>query len=40
VRCGAEHSARRPDHIEGTALAAEFDLSEDDLWEIENYGGS
>ncbi len=28
--------ARRPDHIEGTAPAAEFDLPEDDLREIEN----
>jgi aryl-alcohol dehydrogenase-like predicted oxidoreductase len=28
--------ARRPDHIEGTAPAAEFDLSEDDLREIES----
>jgi aryl-alcohol dehydrogenase-like predicted oxidoreductase len=28
--------ARRPDHIEGTAPAAEFDLSQDDLWEIED----
>ena len=28
--------ARRPDHIEGTATAAEFDLSEDDLREIED----
>ena len=28
--------ARRPDQIEGTAPAAEFDLSEDDLREIEN----
>ncbi len=28
--------ARRPDHIEGTAPAAEFDLSEDDLREIED----
>jgi aryl-alcohol dehydrogenase-like predicted oxidoreductase len=28
--------ARRPDHIEGTAPATEFDLSEDDLREIEN----
>jgi aryl-alcohol dehydrogenase-like predicted oxidoreductase len=28
--------ACRPDHIEGTALATEFDLSEDDLREIEN----
>ena len=28
--------ARRPDHIEGTAPATEFDLSEDDLRKIEN----
>lgn len=28
--------ARRPDHIEGTAPAAEFDLSQDDLREIDN----
>lgn len=28
--------ARRPDHIEGTAPAAEFDLSEDNLREIDN----
>lgn len=28
--------ARRPDHIEGTARAADIDLSEDDLREIEN----
>src|SRR5215207_4214273 len=28
--------ARRPDHIQGTAPAAEFDLSEEDLREIEN----
>jgi aryl-alcohol dehydrogenase-like predicted oxidoreductase len=28
--------ARRPDHIEGTAPAAEFDLAEEDLREIEN----
>ena len=28
--------ARRPAHIEGTVPAAEFDLSEDDLREIEN----
>ncbi len=28
--------ARRPDHIEGTAPATEFDLSEDDLRTIEN----
>jgi len=28
--------ARRPDHIEGTAPAAEFDLSADDLREIED----
>ena len=28
--------ARRPDQIEGTAPAAEFDLSDDDLREIEN----
>jgi aryl-alcohol dehydrogenase-like predicted oxidoreductase len=27
---------RRPDHIQGTAPAAEFDLSEEDLREIEN----
>jgi hypothetical protein len=31
VRCGAEHGARRPNHIEGIAPAAKFDLSEDDL---------
>jgi hypothetical protein len=36
VRCGAEHGTRRPGYIEGTASAAEFDLSEDDLREIEN----
>jgi hypothetical protein len=36
VRRGAEHGARRPDHIEGTAPAAEFDLSEDDLSVIHN----
>lgn len=36
MRRGAEHDARRPDHIEGTAPAAEVDLSEDDLREIEN----
>ena len=28
--------ARKPDHIQGTAPAAEFDLSEEDLREIEN----
>jgi aryl-alcohol dehydrogenase-like predicted oxidoreductase len=28
--------ARRPDHIEGTAPTAEFDLSKDDLREIDN----
>jgi aryl-alcohol dehydrogenase-like predicted oxidoreductase len=28
--------ARRPDQIEGTAPAAEFDLSDEDLQEIEN----
>ena len=28
--------ARRPDHIEGTAPAAEFELSEDDLREIDS----
>jgi aryl-alcohol dehydrogenase-like predicted oxidoreductase len=28
--------ARRPDHIEGTASAAELDLSEDDLREIDD----
>jgi aryl-alcohol dehydrogenase-like predicted oxidoreductase len=28
--------ARRPDQIEGTAPAAEFDLSDEDLKEIEN----
>ena len=28
--------ARRPDQIEGTAPATEFDLSEEDLREIEN----
>ena len=28
--------ARRSDHIEGTAPAAEFDLSEEDLRELEN----
>ena len=31
-----EHGARRPDYIEGTVPAAEFDLSEDDLREIKN----
>jgi hypothetical protein len=36
VRRGAEHGARRPDHIEGTAPIAEFDLSEDDLSVIHN----
>ena len=36
VRRCAEHGARRPDHIEGTAPAAEFDLSEDDLSVIHN----
>ena len=36
MRRGTEHGARRPDHIEGNAPAAEFDLSEDDLREIEN----
>jgi hypothetical protein len=36
VRRCAEHGARRPDHKEGTTPAAEFDLSEDDLREIED----
>jgi hypothetical protein len=36
VPSGAEHGGRRPDHIEGTAPAAEFDLSEDDLSVIHN----
>jgi hypothetical protein len=33
---GAEHGARRPDHIESTAPAAEFDFSEDGLSVINN----
>jgi hypothetical protein len=36
VHHGVEHGARRPDYIEGTVPAAEFDLSEDDLREIKN----
>lgn len=32
----ARVGARRPDHIQGTAPAAEFDLSEEDLREIEH----
>ena len=33
---GVERGARRLDYIEGTAPAAEFDLFEDDLREIED----
>jgi hypothetical protein len=36
VHHGVEHGARRPDYIEGTVPAAEFDLSEDSLQKIEN----